>query len=287
MPLFLPHFAASYQIISYKEDGKGDLGLVSTAGIAASLARALESPSHALSPGGLPLSCFYDRTCLEDGDERHGQSAFLHGLVGANLVVLLVSRDVIEGFKLAHKRRDTTLHQWEVTLERVRAGECLCLPVLVGRVSIGADDLPASPHFASGISIRDTVIPILTLPVVALSDDFGADGLPSAEDLDRVGETVAGMLRSYTFQKRCHGDELLRLDRYLEREWGRLKRLIDHGDIVGRGGFSTVYRGVLGGHDGEVAVKAFSVSTAAAHSMKQFNEEAEIMLRLDHPVSFA
>ena len=251
---------------SYREEDKGSLGSAVIGGnvLAFSLARAVESPSHALSPGGPPLTCFYDRTCMEDGEEWLGQATVLHGLVAANLAVLLVSRDAIEGFKLAHKRRDTTLHQWEVTLERVRAGECLCLPVMVGGVSVSADELPALPHYAGGISIRDTVVPILSLPAVAVG--LGADGLPSAEDMDRVGAAVASMLRSYTVQKRRHGDELKRLDRYLEREWGRLKRLIDHGDVIGRGGFSTVYRGVLERGGGEVAVKAFLVSSSEAHN---------------------
>ena len=269
---------------SYRESSEGAASTSSPGGnsLAPYLADAIESPNHALTPGGPPLTCFYDRKCMDDGEEWHGLAAVLHGLSASSLVMPLVSRGVIESFKLANKRRDATLHEWEVTLDRLRAGECLCLPVMVGDVSVAADDMPVTAHCASGVCIRDTVSYILSLPVVAVG--IGADGLPVAEDLARVGATAADMLRTYTKQRERLGDKLYLLDQYFAREWGRLKRLLDQGDIIGRGGYSTVYRGVLGQSGVEVAVKALYVSTAEAHSMKQFNAESEIMMRLDHAV---
>ena len=252
--------------------------------VAAAVAAAVESPSHALTPGGPPLTCFYGRICMDDGEAGHGLDALLHGLASADLFMPLVTRDVIDGFLLAPKRRDPTLHEWEVALDRLRAGECLCLPILVGGVQVDADELPSSAHFASGISIRDTAVRFLSLPGLDLA--LGKDGHPTLDGLASVGAAVAEMLRAFTVQRGVLGDQLSLLDRYLEREWGRLKRLLDEGDVIGRGGFSTVYKGMLERNGGvqEVAVKAFAVSTAEVHYMRQFNEEAEIMLRLHHPV---
>ena len=56
--------------------------------------------------------------------------ALHNGLEASPLVLLLVSQKVVDG--IAHNapmRRDNVLLEWEVTVDRIRAGDCMCLPV--------------------------------------------------------------------------------------------------------------------------------------------------------------
>ena len=292
---------------------------------------ALQGPTTSVRPGDPPLTVFWDQACLGDQESGAGWEAKIqHGLANSTLVMPLVSRPVLDSLALATKRHTPVLLEWEITLERLKQGSCLCLPVHVvditaeelaqaqvdfeadeaervklglesgaggsaaGRASsqgrrssqrwkrrerlaleVNASALPAGPHYASGIAVNDTALPILNLACVVVR--VGPGGAVAAGDAARVVEAALEILRSQTRHHLRIGARLQRLNAVLERVWGRLQRVLDERDVVGVGGNSVVYRGRLEGV--AVVVKTIMVAGARAFSMKEFHTEVDIMLR--------
>ena len=161
-------------------------------GLAAALASAIQSSSNSLRPEGPPLTCFYDQKCLDDGEEL--DVAVSHGLSLASLMVVVVSQGVVDALQFAPRRRDSNLLQWECITERLRMGDCLCLPVFVGDVRYTPSEIPDAGHYASGISVRASALPILCLPSVTVG--AGSEGGFPAADLERAAATACGMLQA-------------------------------------------------------------------------------------------
>ena len=171
----------------------------------------------------------------------------------------------------------------EVALDRVRDGSALLLPVLVGDdiEAVDSTAYPGLPHYFSGLSIRDTLVRILEMPT--------AMRIPLAygpADLGRVVSAANQALRSGAARLRTQEQSRLhleRLDVLLDAQWRGIKAILDSGDLVGQGGYSKVYRGLLPDHDGPVAIKCHTVSKSMAHSLRAFQNEVDLMMLLDHP----
>ena len=137
---------------------------------------------------------------------------------------------------------------------------------------------PGLPSYFSGLPIRDTIVRILELPtVVRIPLSYGP------ADISRVVSAASEALRSRSrvqAQSRLH---LERLDDLLEAQWRGIKAILDAGELVGQGCSSKVYRGFLPNHPGPVAIKVHAVSKSAAHSLRSFQTEVDLMLMLDHP----
>lgn len=114
---------------------------------------------------GEPVTCFLDKLCLVDGE--NWQVGFLNGLKYAKLLVLLISEDGISGIRQAHTRQDNVLLEYEHALDRLEKGECLILPLLLGKTldgglykDFGQFDVSVYPdeaHTATGKNIRQTM----------------------------------------------------------------------------------------------------------------------------------
>ena len=234
------------------------------------LAAALQVPFEPPLHDGGPLrsvSVFWDQHCLNDGESW--ETALHNGLEGASLVVPLVSAKALQGMVSgASHKRDNLLMEWEIALERHRAGLCLILPVFVceGGKPFNFDDsesaYPSSPHFLSRVDIRATILAVLRLNGVSVDPTSGSD-IAAA-----VGR-VASMLRSKERRVlRMRQVESFSLERTrAERMWARVSAIVAKNDIIGRGASSIVYRGQIVQDDPDepvVAVKAMLPSKLLA-----------------------
>jgi len=81
---------------------------------------------------GKPISAFLDHYCLNEGEDW--QNGFLNGLNYASLLVLLVQEDLLENIKHnSTKWQDNVLLEYEAALAKRELGECMILPMWVGK----------------------------------------------------------------------------------------------------------------------------------------------------------
>ena len=166
----------------------------------------------------------------------------------------------------------------ELALQRLRAGDGLVLPVILGRVSHSLDPFPSEPHLATGAVIRDTISEVFKLNGVKVAID--SENAIAASDVLRVLDEARTMLASKdTRLERRRGEAARALASTL---WSRVEPLVRARDVIGKGASAIVYKGVLDGRP--VAVKTL-LPTATKSAAKQFDNEASLMLSLglNHP----
>ncbi|KAI8812784.1 hypothetical protein BJ742DRAFT_552999 [Cladochytrium replicatum] len=94
---------------------------------------------------------FLDQTCLVPGEDW--VNGFLTGLVNTRMMVLLCSNAAIERMKRADNSEDNLLLEWELALERYRAGVVEILPILIGQEVRVNDQVLFSPFDFSIVNL--------------------------------------------------------------------------------------------------------------------------------------
>ena len=236
---------------------------------------------------------FFGKTCIMSNSR---ELRLMNGLEGASLVVPIMSAAALQSMiEHAATRRDDLLTEWEIALERQRAGLCKVLPIIVpddvpgGSVDFSGASYPDAPHFGSGISIRSTLAALFKCQIDGLKfgqpiDLTNVELVHMRMKLTEVADAVRGLLNSEELRKmRQRAQQEYEVERgRKDQMWKRVEAILDVNDVIGRGASSVVFRGRLHPHepdDPQVAVKALNQNAVAAS--KQFSTELEIMKGLE------